>query len=1229
MKDPQFVLKQDNLEALQQVGLRKIRNIEFNYEDVSAVVEDQKKITGTTINAFGAVLQQQADDVADDTLWCIFSTWLGDLIQDHVSARAVGTFEEHVHMACSLDTTEVLLARTCWLVPICGGSPLHWVLGWINYSTTTIFIFDSIPELESTYWAEPLLLQIVDEIRWCVKAKPIKWSEGGWKHETVSPTQLECQFDNWSCGLFVMMAICAATGQCGWDEVSDSRKNSIRPIMLDALVSVEKAPLHGASGSTGKHQRVADSDDSVYDLDNTDDERKTIKQITQEKKQRGPKKIELTRSIAQIFASVTEPIMAKAQPHVLCRNLTGKEHKEYVLRSRTRRLGGISPAFRARSARQIFPYKPFPAMKADSVPVSTGPPVKHETPDWGNKKVEGLLWTSEEKLKLESTLRAWARWEVDTVANLVRSAHCKRMTNNKNEICDACASVKNDPSFKRAVKHAVNESKLSVDEQREVLAMRVKHAPHTAQTLEAHTLLKKLEDPVLFDVHRLLKHGQNIDCFLQLYMHAQDGKLKNLDVFQDICEVLVDKLNREESIQPHSASAGRAFGVTFTYFRLLVANSEDTLQNPQLIYENIAKVKRLVDAIGYTGPVSFASDCTKVHPWLTFSNEYGGHVLGSVLPMDACKIQEASDIDDIIDKVKEDKTLSTQVRVYMVKVPLPQIAPLIVVALPTISGGDAEFIHLQQMKVLKMASNLRLPIISFSADGASSELSAQSTMDKQASELPPIVYEYLLYGIFLKAPVFKDTGPLVSITDPPHGRKTCRNQPQNGTHTASLGIGYLVNRSLVDLYGCPDSGLVHRDVENVDKQDDGAARHAFHEGALHSLMSMDSKGSASIKENFEGLFVYLFVFEAFQICRDILKIPASNPTVTVPVDLAPLGSLALQKKVSRSKEGEQDSDDNDINFDSDSEDEGEDVLGSGLSLSTTMAVAAHDTARYAALCEDTDKLEAQQDDLDISNTVPGPAPIASLNLSISVDDSTSKPTPRSDLFDGSGKRTVKLNPKFEAAKKQRQVAFNESGVEIKMSLKEASHCLCIGQQLDVVLQQDEPQKDREMRWKSIARGVQILIRPEELPNLAVKNVEELFPLRINNFAIFRSAKCTYIGEILDIYKKGASGHYGSVTNVANASSLQAISVRVYLPLGIASASDDEIDDSPIFSCSHGQYHLHTYAHIDTLIYHLGPRVFDTLGNSAMKLKAQYTLKDTFVVHWISLTVRQLPKHYPN
>jgi hypothetical protein len=52
---------------------------------------------------------------------------------------------------------------------------------------------------------------------------------------------------------------------------------------------------------------------------------------------------------------------------------------------------------------------------------------------------------------------------------------------------------------------------------------------------------------------------------------------------------------------------------------------------------------------------------------------------------------------------------------------------------------------------------------------------------------------------------------------------------------------------------------VLKDVENVDKQDDGAAWHAFHTVANKACTIIEN-GSCKIREGFLGLFIYLFVF---------------------------------------------------------------------------------------------------------------------------------------------------------------------------------------------------------------------------------------------------------------------------------------------------------------------------------------------------------------------------------
>jgi hypothetical protein len=83
----------------------------------------------------------------------------------------------------------------------------------------------------------------------------------------------------------------------------------------------------------------------------------------------------------------------------------------------------------------------------------------------------------------------------------------------------------------------------------------------------------------------------------------------------------------------------------------------------------MARLKRLMDRVKFTGPCAFGGDCTKVRKRLSYSNDFGGHVLGSVQPLDECEVHDAEDVDIVVDRLSDKK--ATQVRAIMVKVIFP------------------------------------------------------------------------------------------------------------------------------------------------------------------------------------------------------------------------------------------------------------------------------------------------------------------------------------------------------------------------------------------------------------------------------------------------------------------------------------------------------------------------------------------------------------------------------
>lgn len=144
-----------------------------------------------------------------------------------------------------------------------------------------------------------------------------------------------------------------------------------------------------------------------------------------------------------------EPPLPKDKTRV-CQQVTGQEYEEYILRSRTRMLGGISPEFRAHVMRCLFPYKPFNDLEKTSEKMPAISSARGLTKK--NDSTKERNWTDDERRLFIKTLGAFARWEVDYANFVIRSPRCEGKTIEPGQICKACQAVLNDPSFKRVVR---------------------------------------------------------------------------------------------------------------------------------------------------------------------------------------------------------------------------------------------------------------------------------------------------------------------------------------------------------------------------------------------------------------------------------------------------------------------------------------------------------------------------------------------------------------------------------------------------------------------------------------------------------------------------------------------------------------------------------------------------------------------------------------------------------
>ena len=70
----------------------------------------------------------------------------------------------------------------------------------------------------------------------------------------------------------------------------------------------------------------------------------------------------------------------------------------------------------------------------------------------------------------------------------------------------------------------------------------------------------------------------------------------------------------------------------------------------------------------------------------------------------------------------------------------------------------------------------------------------------------------------------------------------------------------------------------------------------------------------------------------------------------------------------------------------------------------------------------------------------------------------------------------------------------------------------------------------------------------DLPNLATKNISVIYPLVLGSFVIARTPRRHFIGEVLNMYKKGSNSRHNSIVSTSSDSKLSYISLRVHLPL---------------------------------------------------------------------------------
>jgi hypothetical protein len=226
---------------------------------------------------------------------------------------------------------------------------------------------------------------------------------------------------------------------------------------------------------------------------------------------------------------------------------------------------------------------------------------------------------------------------------------------------------------------------------------------------------------------------------------------------------------------------------------------------------------------------------------------FGSHILGGMKPLSEVEVNTCEDIEWIIKEVVDENSLASQVCVLIGKVcflqdksrcketylshqtPLPGSRPIPLLVTTSQGKETAEDNARTLLNCLSLCQRAGLAVISCGSDGTSSEVGAHDIIHNSASE--HLTFSIEKFGFIFSIPIFP-TGPLVTVPDPSHVQKVLQNNKQSGTHLLSVGNHCLTHQTLVVLCKEPNSGMVKKDVENTDKQDDGVAIRLFHSNAL-------------------------------------------------------------------------------------------------------------------------------------------------------------------------------------------------------------------------------------------------------------------------------------------------------------------------------------------------------------------------------------------------------------
>ncbi|EGG12798.1 uncharacterized protein MELLADRAFT_87069 [Melampsora larici-populina 98AG31] len=427
---------------------------------------------------------------------------------------------------------------------------------------------------------------------------------------------------------------------------------------------------------------------------------------------------------------------------------------------------------------------------------------------FGSQAQESKL-SKEQKAELIATLDARSIWQVKRQGerSAIHSSNCtktflRRKRNNKKLISDACEEVKENRSLLRAINTKFADDKT------------FKYSRNTYHednnNCFSPTLLKLSNCRLLCTSIDTAANGDFGNFMTVVAASSRNGLFDNRDATRGLIKAVAIKAAREntgkttrgmkidlcldEFVITLGAISPRALSLFNDNFagrsnrslRMIRAKEGMHLLDG-LHIANFNRISQVLKDLGYSGPVAAASDQTVCVKRLCHDNGCLVGAQGGDIPF-----KDASELPDLVKSVVKKKDLCSkcipfeQIRAYTLQVPLPNVPTFVVALIASCDKETSNDILDNHIKFLNLAEESGINILLLGADGAPTELCAQSALAETATQF--ISYSNSTYNVHIKVSLMgHPPRPIVMVQDPKHARKTGANQLGSGARLIIIG----------------------------------------------------------------------------------------------------------------------------------------------------------------------------------------------------------------------------------------------------------------------------------------------------------------------------------------------------------------------------------------------------------------------------------------------------------